>query len=547
MPRVPTYDGARVQPAAIPDLRQRVNADETDGGGGLGLASLGRGLADLGEGLDAAERQRAVQEEEARFLAAEREAERLEASLFDPEAGFLAVNGPEATAKRDTALKDYEAGMEALQAGFDTPRLAGLWGQVAAGRRAAVRARVADESLKQTASWLQSERELRLQQRLASAKANVDKPERLPAELELLAFDAELYARSLGLDMSQSDAFVKEQLGQVHETALSDFLAAGKLAEAEVYLDEQRDSLSEPLAAELEGTLGEERRLADAMSLADELIAAALADRGDGDGDRASALEAALAGVDAIEDEETRGIARRQLEAARRASGSQDRPDPERQAALDALQSEAFATVRAGGNPDELSPDMRQALGRERLGRLRRLFEQGPAVEDDWARYGELAALPPDELAARDLFAEEASLTPDRFALLRERQERARQALVAGADSAAAAALASRERRRQILLNGLDLDPKSAQAGRMAASMDQALFEAERAKGKALEPVEEGRALQVGALAALPKSTGLASAHDDPVALDKLKASMADLGDEERRAFYRSLNEIGGA
>ncbi len=543
MPRVPIYPRNRVKPSAISDLRQRVRVDPSEAGGDLGLGSLGRGLSELGAGLEASERQRAAQEEQARFLAAEREAERLESSLFHPEEGFLAFEGAEAARRRAAALKDYEAGMEKLQAGLITPRLSSLWEQVASGRQAAVRARLAEEGLKQTTNWLQGEQELRLEQRLARATANVDKPERQSSDLELLTFDAEVYARSLGFDDAESDAFVKQKLGTVHEAALSQLLADGQLDEAAAYLEEQRETLPADLARELDGALGDERRLANAKALAEDLTTTALADSGDG----AAAVEAALTRVESIEDEETRGIVRRQLEATRRASGSLVRPDPERQAALDALQSEAYEAVRAGGNPDELSPDLRQALGRERLGRLRRLFEQGPSVEDDWARYGELAALPPADLAVRDLFAEEASLTPDRFSLLRERQERARQALAAGADSAAAAALASRDRRRQILLGSLNLDPKSAEAGRIAASLDQAVLEAERAKGKPLEQAEEARALQEGALAALPKSTDLPDARDDPSALNRLAEAMPDLSDEERRALYRSLNEIGGA
>lgn len=544
MPRVPIYNGPQVKPAAIGDLQQRVRADESQASNDSGLASLGRGLADLGDGLSAAEGRRAAQEEQARFLAAEREAERLEANLFDPEEGFLAFSGSEAVARREAALKDYEAGMETLQTGLGSPRLSGLWKEISAGRLAAARARVAEEGMKQTENWLQGERELRVEQRLSSAKANITKPERLSADLELLAFDAEIYARSQGLDDAQSDAFVQEQLGQVHQAALAHFIAAGQLDQAADYLEEQSETLSEPLAVALESSLAEERRLADGKARAEDLVTGAMA--GAGEEGASAALDSALAEADRIEDGEMRGIVRRHVQALRQAAAAPEAVDPAQLEALDALKSEAYGAVQAGTNPDDLPSALRQGIGRADLERLRQRFEQGPAAEDDWARYASLSALPPEALALQDLFAESASLTPERFALLQHKQARARRALAAGPASPAAAALKAEQRRKEILIASMGLDTEGPEMGRLTASLDQALLEAEQAKGKPLESAEERRALQEGALAALPKTTAALKPLENPEELARLRQALPDQPEEALSALYRQLKQTGG-
>ncbi len=538
MPRVPIYQGTQVRPQPFSDVQQRVRANVEDHGSGLGLGGLGQGLEELGGGLQASEQRRNREEEEARFLAAQQKADELESQLFDPEAGFLAASGPEAASQREAALKDYESAMESLQAGFESPRLAEFWGPVSASRQAAVRARVAEEGLRQTSDWLLQERGQRVEQRLTHAQANLGNPDALSADLEMLAFDAELLARSQGLDDAESEAFVAEKLAAVHQAVLSDHLSNGRLEEAATYLEEQRETLPEPLAAELDRSLREERQLTEAKGLAEELLAVTPASLGEG----GASFEAAQAQVDLIADEETRGLVRRQIETARRAAEAPPPPDPEREQ----LEIESIEAIRAGSNPDALPLDVRQRLGRDGMGRLRRTFDQGAAVETDWALYGELASLPLEELAARDLFAVSDGLAPEAFSVLRQRQEMARKAGARGGGSPEAARLAASGRRQQRVIDSLGLPPGSPEAGRLRGAIDRALMEAELAKGAALDPQEERRAMQEGALAGLPPPPEPVERDVTARDLDHLRQAMPTLSEEQRLAVVQNLKRNGG-
>ncbi len=529
MPRVPVYGGPRVAAQGLPDLQQRVRAEPTAANEGLGLDGLGQGLIALGQsqGLDLAERQGAALEEEAQFLAAESRAEALEATLFDPKRGFLAASGPEAKALRQTALQDYESGLEQLGAGFSDPRLRAVWQQIAAGRRAAVRARVAEAGLQQTAGWLQEERGRRVEQRLATALSSLGDPERQARDRELLAFEAEHYARAQGMDDAESQDYVAGRLGAVHAAAVSALLDDGRPDEAGAYLAEQRQELPPALAGELEAAIGEELHRGEVEARAQALL---LQVAGEGDVKEPEALFArARSRVEAIADAEERDLVGRRIEALRRAAEAPAPVDPEREAA----QGEAYRAVSAGANPDDLAPAVRRALGPEGREQLRAVFDRGPERATDWQLYARLSALAPEALAASDLFAQAAALAPDEFDLLQQRQEQGRQALQG--DGREAARLASAQRRRDSLLTSLGLSAESEEAGRVLASIDRALLDAERAAGKPLDPAAERRALQEGYLAAVLRPNALASSPPDP---DHLDAVLPDLPEPERTALF---------
>ncbi len=510
MPRVPIFDGACATTSRRPDLLARLQEQQPD------AAEV------LDRGLERAERQRTAMEEEARFLAAEREADLLERRLFDPEEGFLAASGPEAVGRREEAVQDYEGAMRRLEAGFSGSRLAGLWRGIAAQRLGAVRGRLAGAGIAQAARWLQEERERRVEEGSARAKADAGDPALLAHDLERLAFDAAVQAGSLGLSEEESARYVAERLGEVHVALLAERIAAGELDEAAAHLADHEKVLPAALAESLQARLQEERRLAETEAAADEILARLMARAPDGEPE--SLFEAARAEAETIEDGERRRLVGRQIEARRREIIASPKLDPAREVLL----AEAYADVGAGQNPDRLPPERRAALGPVEMERLRAVFDRGEAQGSDGGLYAELSGLSPRDLAGRDLYGHAERLSPDDFALLQARQGEARLSLQPGADPREAARLSARQRRRQTFLAGLELDPRAGETGRIAAALDRALLEAELAEGGSLRAEQERQAMQEGYEWALSEAGSPPPA--DPFALETEEPSRADDG-----------------
>ncbi len=514
MARVPIYRGGRVQPARLPDFSQRVEADAaSQGGGTLGLNSLAEGLGELGTSLAARERQLEARQEEAEFLAAQNRAEELEREVFDPEQGFLAATGREAAERRTAALTRYDEGIEEIAANFSNNQLKRLWEETQRERAAAVRASLAEQGVQQTDAWLQEERGRLLEHHTSAAMQSAGDPERSAAHLEMLAFDAERFARTSGLDDAASDGFVKSQLTRVHLRIFEGLLDAGRPDEAKSYLDRNAADFAEEELALARQQVADDLRVKQGKALGDSLIEKA---RGalpaEQRGDRSAILDRALASLDSVSDPEQRAIARRRIETQRRG-----RLDPAAQAEREGLESEALAFVSQGGNPDDLPAATRVALGSETLARLRESFDAPQARRTDWALYGELSALLPEELASTDLLSLSGRLAQAELTLLRERQRLARQEVVETASPGETHRPFAILRRRQALFARLGLDPTvdREEIGRLSAEIDRALQQAVLIKGAPLSLAEENGLLRE---AAFGLETGApALSNPDPV------------------------------
>ncbi len=499
MPRVPIFRGGQGRAAAPPDVRQR-------GGPAAGLEPLESGLS-------AREQELQVRQEEAEYLAARNRAEDLERQVFDPERGFLASNGREAAERRATAMADYEAGMEEIGAGFSSDRLKDLWAATSLDRRAAMRASLVEEGGRQTAAWVREERSRLLDQHAAAALRGDQDSEGAAAHLEMLAFEAEGLAGAMGLAGAEGERFVREQLARVHRSVFEGLLERGRPEDAQSYLDANAEDFSEEELALGRRRIADEDRLARGKRLGDSLIEASrMTVPAEHRADPARWLAGALAGLDSVRDPALRTIARRRIEAARRAAR-----DPALREERERVEGDALSAIAQGNNPDDLPPATRSALGADALARLREIYDSPEARRSDWALYGRLSALSPEELADTDLFAFAGRLARSEWHLLKDRQRLARLEVREDAPKGEPHRPFAVLRRRQALYARLGLEPTrdAEEIGRLSAEIDQALRLAARAKGEPLTLAEENRLLRDAALG-LDDITAAASRGEPP-------------------------------
>ncbi|MEO1192847.1 MAG: hypothetical protein AAFY02_13885 [Pseudomonadota bacterium] len=459
MPRVPLYGGPRETARPLPRGLEQSARATVGSHAGFDFSGLSAGIANVGSAVGESEAQLQGASEEAEFLAAQNRADTLQEAM---------LNSGDRDPGGEDQLFAFQEGLLAIGADLSSPRLQRLWTENSSLRRGLF-TRDASRRAEQTAATQlrQAEAERLAAHRTAALDA-LDDPQAFAERRDLLAVEAELQAATLPPD--QRRAQVEQSLAGLHDAALLRNLERGALTQAQEHLDQ----LPAGLRQERAEALRQEQLLQDGRALAQELL-----------GQNEEAVAAALEQAPL----EVADIARRQIAALSRQNSGDPQSRALREQALDA----AWEQLGQGTNPDDLPLETRQDLGAEDLGILRLAFDGLGAEEPDPALYERLTALPPQRLAAVDLFGQRLDLGEAAFRSLRSQQLNARR-LLAGSDEEARQELFDNHLRRQQLLQrtnaAMDID-----RGRLALALDHALRQARRAKGSALSAAEDEAAL----------------------------------------------------
>lgn len=198
---------------------------------------------------------------------------------------------------------------------------------------------------------------------------------------------------------------------------------------------------------------------------------------------------AALEEAAKIEDPTIRDMAVRRIESAKDAEESVAKRSSEQ------LQQGAEAFIEAGGNPDDLPPQTRQALGATKMNQYREAYDKKNDRKTDFALYDELSRMDAETLATYDLFAVQHRLEPKHYNEMKQRQADAQK--IVGGQAVEYSPFTLTQRRSALFQRlGIDGTKGADQRGRLSAWIDRALRDAAKVKGAPLTADEEDRIMQ---------------------------------------------------
>lgn len=253
MATVARVTGPSVAPDALPGVRltSRLDSGYADG--------IARGLGQMGQvAQDIAQREK-DQADAASLLEARRKLSDWERGWFDPEnpQGVYARKGRDAAGLQDDVAPDFERVSNELASGLRDDRVRFQFLQMAEAQRESVLGRVQQHAVREHEMYVDSEFK-------ATVASTADMAGR--AALEGRTAD-QLREVSMGLQTIRAQAVLngepaeltrvreQEYMSTVHTTAVTGFLATGRIDDAIRYYDENSDDMTAAAATELQSKM----------------------------------------------------------------------------------------------------------------------------------------------------------------------------------------------------------------------------------------------------------------------------------------------------
>ncbi len=194
---------------------------------------------------------------------------------------------------------------------------------------------------------------------------------------------------------------------------------------------------------------------------------------------------AAVEIASAIPNPETRAVAMRQVEAARKGEEAASKRQ------RDQLEAETEALIESGTNPDDLPAATRRALGAVKMDQYRNVYDKRSDRQTDFELYDELSRMPPDEMAEYDLFSVQHRLSPAQYKEMKQRKAEAKEIVegILGKPPKDYNPFTLTQRRSALFQRlGINGSSGAEQRGRLSSWIDQAMREESARKGAPLTP-----------------------------------------------------------
>jgi hypothetical protein len=250
MPRVETYDGRKVETAALPGARKQASETFESQGGQIGQAQAGFGGVVARVGLNLYSEVKRAEQDRADQVANLTTLRRLNdldhRILHDPDKGMLQKRGLAVMENRDAALEEFDKEAGAIGEGLKTARQRTFYEAQREQRRDAVRQSIDTHGSRELEKHEAQEAQATLASLHNGAIADPADLPRIARNIQQGEQVIDTHGQRIGLGPEARTAAKAKFRGQVHVGVVDRLLASEQDVAAQEYFEETRDQISDP-------------------------------------------------------------------------------------------------------------------------------------------------------------------------------------------------------------------------------------------------------------------------------------------------------------